>query len=179
MTSPEKSIPAGLLIAAAVLVSTLSACGVTGRTAPAANTGSVTAAGPESAPAGTSRSLTTVQKKLYQVHEEWRGTPYVLGGSDYNGVDCSSFIQIVFTRHFDVDMPRNTRQQIREGRGVRRNSVRPGDLIFFRTTRRDLHVGIAVNRSEFVHASTSAGVMISDMNERYWASRFLGVRRVL
>lgn len=164
-----------LLMVAAAVLSMLSACGAVSRTVPPGSSG-----GSSAAPGtGEIRSLNQVQKELLKAHEEWEGTPYVLGGSGINGVDCSSFIQIVFERHFGMNMPRNTRQQIREGRGVRRSAVRPGDLIFFRTTRRDLHVGIAVNEEEFLHASTSSGVMISSINERYWASRFLGIRRVL
>jgi len=165
MTLPGVSFQTNAVIAALVLFSICSACGIAGRTS-------------DSSSPGTSHDLSNIQNELYSAHEEWKGTPYVLGGSSVNGVDCSSFIQIIFDRHFGVRMPRNTRDQIREGSGVRRTSVRPGDLIFFRTTRTDLHVGIALNGHEFLHASTSSGVMISSMNERYWATRFLGVRRV-
>lgn len=169
MTSPGYSSRTGTVIISMALLCIYSSCGIAGRTA--------VGSGPSSP--GTSYALSNIQNELYRAHEEWKGTPYVLGGSGINGVDCSSFIQIIFDRHFGVRMPRNTRDQIREGQGVRRNSVRPGDLIFFRTTRSDLHVGIALNAHEFLHASTSSGVMISSMNQRYWAARFLGVRRVL
>ncbi len=116
---------------------------------------------------------------LNSAHQEWEGTPYILGGSGISGVDCSSFTQIVFKEYFGLTLPRNTRQQLQEGSSVRRNYVQPGDLIFFRTGRDLLHVGIAMENNRFLHASVSSGVMISRLDQRYWASRYLGTRRVL
>jgi len=120
-----------------------------------------------------------VMQQLHSAHSEWQGTPYRLGGTGMNGIDCSAFIQVVYSDFFGTSLPRNTRQQLGEGEGVRRNRIRPGDLIFFRTGRRTLHVGIAMQNGEFLHASVSGGVMISNLSESYWAGRFLGVRRVL
>lgn len=116
---------------------------------------------------------------LNQAHDNWKGTPYVLGGSGFGGVDCSSFTQVVFKDYFGIDLPRNTRQQLQKGTGVRRNYRRPGDLVFFKTGRNMLHVGILMKGDSFLHASVSSGVMISNLRQRYWASRYLGTRRVL
>ena len=96
-----------------------------------------------------------------------------------NGIDCSAFTQIVYRDFFGEDLPRNTRKQLGEGSGVRRSSIRPGDLIFFRTSRNVLHVGIAMEGGDFLHASVSNGVMISNLSEPYWAGKYLGTRRVL
>lgn len=115
---------------------------------------------------------------LNQAHNNWKGTPYVLGGSGIGGVDCSSFIQIVLNDYFGIDLPRNTRQQLQEGSGVRRNYTRPGDLVFFRTGRNTLHVGIVMDGDRFLHASVSSGVMISNLSQRYWATKYLATRRV-
>ncbi|MEX2601097.1 MAG: NlpC/P60 family protein [Balneolaceae bacterium] len=151
-------------------------CGVAGRTG-------VPAAGQEAtlSRSSLSASISTeeIQNQLQAAYADWEGTPYQLGGSGPDGVDCSSFMQIVLSDYFDVMLPRNTREQIRVGQGVRRGAIRPGDLIFFRTTRRDLHVGIALSGDDFLHASVSSGVMVSGLDEHYWSSRFLGVRRVL
>jgi len=127
----------------------------------------------------TPTRITDVERGLQNAYEEWRGTPYVLGGSGISGVDCSSFMQIVFRDQFGVELPRNTRDQLRAGSAVRRNAIRPGDLIFFQTSRNVLHVGVALRNGDFIHASTSAGVMISNLGENYWNSRYLGTRRVL
>jgi cell wall-associated NlpC family hydrolase len=128
--------------------------------------------------ASPGHSLSSVQEQLRSAHSEWKGTPYAYGGSSQNGIDCSSLTQIVFRDFFDLDLPRNTSQQLQTGSGVRRSSIRPGDLIFFRTSRGMLHVGIAMGGGDFLHASVSSGVMISNLSESYWAGRYLGARRI-
>ena len=121
----------------------------------------------------------SVSDQLYSAHSEWEGTPYVLGGSGINGVDCSSFTQIVFRDYFGTQLPRNTREQLQEGESVRRQHISEGDLIFFRTDRNTLHVGIAMGNGDFLHASVSQGVMISNLSEPYWAGKSIGSRRVI
>ena len=116
---------------------------------------------------------------LNQAHIDWKGTPYILGGSGIGGVDCSSFTQIVFSDYFGVELPRNTRQQIRVGNSIRRSFMRPGDLVFFKTGRNLLHVGIVMDNERFLHASVSSGVMISNLRQRYWATKYLASRRIL
>lgn len=121
----------------------------------------------------------TVVDQLGEAHLEWEGTPYILGGSGVGGIDCSAFTQVVFQDYFGLQLPRNTREQLQEGKGVRRNYILPGDLVFFKTGRRLLHVGIAMEDGDFVHASVSSGVMISNIKQEYWATRYLGTRRIL
>jgi len=120
-----------------------------------------------------------VQEILFSAHNNWKGTPYVLGGISTRGVDCSAFTQIVYRDFFGLNLPRHTRDQLRAGSGIRRNQIRPGDLIFFRTGKNTLHVGIAMQDGDFLHASVSSGVMISNVSENYWANRYLGARRIL
>ena len=155
---------------------TVSACGV-------ARKASVPVNSPDNVPVMTSvvstSEMSSIQERLFSAHSQWEGTPYVLGGKGSDGVDCSSFTQIVFDDFFDISLPRNTREQLQSGEGIRRRSIRPGDLIFFRTGRSTLHVGIAMERGDFLHASVSRGVMISNLSEPYWAGRYLGARRLL
>lgn len=149
------------------LLLALSACGV---------------ANQQRVPTQNSRSdiqLNTIENSIEQAHNDWKGTPYVLGGSGIGGVDCSSFMQIIFDDYFGISLPRNTRQQLQEGRSVRRKFVGAGDLVFFRTGRDLLHVGVALDGNRFLHASVSSGVMISRLDQRYWASRYLATRRIL
>ena len=124
-------------------------------------------------------NITSIEKQLQVAHEEWQGTPYRYGGDNENGIDCSAFTQKVFHDFFDKDLPRNTRAQIQVGAGIRRKSIKTGDLIFFKTGRQTLHVGISIGDGNFLHASVSSGVMISNIGEPYWALRYLGARRVL
>jgi len=120
-----------------------------------------------------------VQRQLHSAHTQWKGTPYRLGGNSRSGIDCSAFTQTVFRDYFDAPLPRNTREQLQAGDGIRRQQIQPGDLVFFRTSRGVLHVGIAMENGYFLHASVSSGVMISNLSERYWSGRYLGARRVL
>ncbi len=119
------------------------------------------------------------EARLMESFQHWRGTPYMLGGTTRSGVDCSAFVQIVMQQQFRVRLPRTTEEQMRSGRRARRSSLRPADLVFFRTGRNTLHVGIMIDGNRFMHASTSAGVTISSLNERYWSQRYLRARRVL
>jgi cell wall-associated NlpC family hydrolase len=126
-----------------------------------------------------SSKASTTESLLEQAYKEWKGTPYVLGGYSSNGVDCSRFVNIVFDHYFGRDLPTNTRTQLNVGNGIRRSAIQTGDLIFFRTGRKTLHVGIAMDEQEFLHASTSSGVTISKLNKKYWADRYLAARRIL
>jgi lipoprotein Spr/probable lipoprotein NlpC len=126
------------------------------------------------------RTLRTseIEQKLMQAHEEWRGTPYRLGGSTRNGIDCSAFVQTVMREYLNQEVPRTTESQLRVGFRVRPQQLQPGDLVFYRTGRLRLHVGIYITEGRFLHASTSNGVMISRMEETYWSRRFLQSRRI-
>lgn len=130
-------------------------------------------------PAVDTGNYSTVEYSLRKAYHDWKGTPYEWGGTTIHGVDCSAFIQIVFNRYFDIELPRTTRQQINVGTEVDRQQLQPGDLIFFRTGRQTLHVGIMLDKPNFIHTSTSEGVTISSLNDYYWRSRYLKAKRVL
>ncbi|HMB97829.1 MAG TPA: NlpC/P60 family protein [Balneolaceae bacterium] len=172
--------PVFILWSAALFILFGSGCGIASRTTTPVNSNNGNS-GETRYPsaAAISASSNSVHSQLQLAHHEWRGTPHILGGTGINGVDCSSFTQIVFREYFGMDLPRNTRKQLAEGKGIRRNQIRPGDLIFFRTSRRDLHVGIAMNGGDFLHAASSTGVAVSNLEENYWAGKYLGARRVL
>lgn len=153
----------------------VASCGMVRRSAPPPNG----AEGGSSAPSMMAVSgLDEIQVSLEQAHRDWRGTPYVLGGTGESGVDCSSFVRIVFDDYFGIDLPPNTQTQLNAGSSIRRQALRTGDLVFFRTGRRTMHVGIIVENDAFLHASTSQGVMISELSEHYWSSRYLAARRI-
>ncbi len=127
----------------------------------------------------TSLSQQEINNRLNQSHNQWRGTPYRLGGTTRSGVDCSAFVMIVMRDQFGVELPRTTQQQMNFGSSASPRSLRVGDLVFFQTGRRTYHVGIVMQNGQFLHASTSRGVMISGLREPYWQERFLRARRVL
>lgn len=109
------------------------------------------------------------------------GTPYVWGGRTRRGTDCSGFTQSVFAE-LGVYLPRNSRKQWKVGRSVKYSQLRKGDLVFFRTIgNRISHVGIFTKSSkhEFVHASSSRGVVRSNLESKYYKKRYAGARRVI
>lgn len=108
-----------------------------------------------------------------------RGIPYVHGGSDPAGFDCSGFVQYVFGRH-GLKLPREVRDQYTVGDRVQIEDVKAGDLIFFATKSSGAsHVGLALGDGRFVHAPSSNGVVrVERYRTSYWARRLVGVRRV-
>lgn len=181
-----------------IVVLTAAGCGVTSRTArppssvqtssqpkDKADTSSTTKSANESSDEDESLPLAMkvsgqkgTKESLMQAYRDWEGTPYKLGGISKKGVDCSRFVNIVFNQYLGTKIPETTRKQLNVGDHIRRGAINTGDLVFFRTGRKTLHVGIAVNGGEFLHASTSNGVMISKLGNSYWRSRFLAARRI-
>lgn len=117
--------------------------------------------------------------------ESYLGVPYRYGGSSRSGIDCSSFVQSVF-KIFDHDLPRVSSAQAQAGHQISMDEIRAGDLIFFATNggRRVSHVGIVHNVSdkgevEFIHASTSKGVIVTSLTDSYWSKRYLYAKRII
>lgn len=115
---------------------------------------------------------------LQLAYQDWKGIPYVLGGTDYNGIDCSAFMQVVFEDYLMHIIPRTTSEQLQTGQPISRKEVKTADLVFFKTGRRTFHVGVMINEREFLHASTTEGVKISYLNHSYWQERYFTSRRI-
>lgn len=111
--------------------------------------------------------------------QQWMGTPYLLGGMSSTGIDCSALIQNIFGSALLLTLPRTTEQQVNVGARVRRNQLDTGDLVFFRPEGRGRHAGIVLSNGEFLHASTSQGVMISHLDEPHWERWYHTGRRVV
>lgn len=116
--------------------------------------------------------------RLFEYIDGWYGTPYCMGGSSKSCIDCSAFVQMFFTSLYGVALPRTARDQYREARKISRTELQEGDLLFFNTTGGVSHVGVYLQNNKFVHASSSSGVIISDMFEPYWVKRLISVGRV-
>ena len=118
--------------------------------------------------------------RLGMILQRHLGRPYKGRSKWETGVDCSKFTRDVFNEYDRTVLPATAADQFKEGDLVPRPQLRFGDLVFFRTERsRVSHVGIFVGHNEFIHASTSRGVIITNLSEEYWAQRYAGARRVL
>ena len=122
---------------------------------------------------------TLTNASLYNLIDEWWNTPYRLGGTTKKGIDCSAFVQTLMLGVFAVQLPRTAREQRTASTKIETEEMREGDLVFFNTRGRVSHVGVYLHNNKFVHASTSGGVMISDLNEDYWRRKFIGAGRIL
>lgn len=110
------------------------------------------------------------------------GSPYRLGGmSPATGLDCSGFVGHVFRQVAGVVLPRDSLAMSAIAQPLAQAELLPGDLVFFNTLNRAFsHVGIYLGENRFVHATSSRtnAVMVSNLNDRYWRTRFDGARRV-
>jgi cell wall-associated NlpC family hydrolase len=109
---------------------------------------------------------------LRQHYQDWRGTRYRAGGSSHAGVDCSGFTALTFRDVYGIELPRTAHEQAMEGTPVNRDSLLPGDLVFFKRGHGGDHVGIYLGNGKFMHASSRQGVIISSMNNTYWRNKF-------
>jgi probable lipoprotein NlpC len=110
--------------------------------------------------------------------QPWIGTPHRLGGMSRRGIDCSGLVVVVYKNLFGKKLPRTTSTLMHTGRRVARMNLSAGDLVFFQPGTKSRHVGIYLGHSEFVHASTSHGVMISRMDDDFWQACYLTGRRL-
>jgi cell wall-associated NlpC family hydrolase/LysM repeat protein len=109
------------------------------------------------------------------------GERYRYGSNSRHATDCSGLVLQVYGAH-GVHLPRTAHEQIHAGTPISARDLKPGDLVFFHTTRgaRVGHVGIYKGNGEFIHASSGRGhVTISSLSEGYYQRRFVGARRVL
>lgn len=97
-------------------------------------------------------------RKLVAEARKWLGVPYLWGGMTPAGFDCSGFLRQLFAQ-FNIYLPRDTKEQILAGRKVERQSIKMGDLVFFKR-----HVGLAISPNQIIHCSVgSVGVSIESI----------------
>lgn len=121
----------------------------------------------------------SLRKSLLRHYNRWQGAPYRFGGNSKYGVDCSGFIHIAFRDAFGIEVPRTTQLLSKIRYRVPFRKLAAGDIVIFRTSRTNLHAGIYVGNNQFIHASKSKGVMLSDFSNPYWAKAYKKSVRVI
>ncbi len=120
-----------------------------------------------------------VNSVLLQQIDNWWGTRYCLGGTTDRCIDCSAFCQLLVQSVYNISLPRVARDQYEVTERVEKEDLREGDLVFFHTVSSGVsHVGLYLTNNKFVHAATSGGVMISDLNDSYWNTRYISGGRL-
>ena len=113
--------------------------------------------------------------------KKWIGTPYRYGGHSRSGTDCSGFVMEVFRAAVGIELPRTSRDQHKNSIRIDAKQLEVGDLVFFATGGSGggvSHVGIFIGDNNMIHASTSRGVMISGLGEKYWVKNYHSAGRV-
>jgi len=111
--------------------------------------------------------------------DKFLGAPYLWGGRSFFGFDCSGFVKAIAAR-FGIELPRDSKDQMKVGLEIGRDDVRAGDLLFFKR-----HVALAIFKDLFIHCSRGNGGVdfnsLSPVNPRYSANldkAFITARRI-
>lgn len=130
-------------------------------------------------------NYSTAIKNVVDNAKQFDGVRYKYGGTTKKGMDCSGLVYTSFKQE-NIALPRTTTDLSKTGDWIDIKQVQKGDLLFFATKKNSRtinHVGIVtesrVGNVEFIHASTSKGVMVSNLAERYWYFAFVQARRVM
>ncbi len=126
--------------------------------------------------------LSKSDSNILKEASSWLGTPYGYGCAEKGkACDCSGMVMSVYEKVTGVKLPRNSAQQQEFCKNLKKKDVRVGDLCFFATGKdpdKTSHVGIMVDETNFIHASTSKGVVVSDITQPYYERTFKGFGRV-
>lgn len=113
--------------------------------------------------------------KLYRLIDEWYGTPHKDGGCSKEGTDCSCFVRMAVQEVFQKQLPRNSFEMYKYTVRADTTELKEGDLVFFTTKSKEVsHVGIFLKNQQFVHVSSSKGVIINSLNENYYRKTYFG-----
>jgi cell wall-associated NlpC family hydrolase len=120
-------------------------------------------------------------ERLYREAAYWLRTPHRDGGNSRSGIDCSFLTYIIYRNVYNKQIERNSQDILKKNcRKISRSRLQEGDLVFFDTIggSKVSHVGVYLKEGKFVHASTSKGVMISNLDEEYYRRHWVCGGRV-
>lgn len=130
-------------------------------------------------------TTTSIVAKIVRNALKYKGVKYKFGGTTKRGMDCSGMVFVAFGKEH-IQLPRVSRDMANKGHKISLNKARKGDLLFFKTTnsKRSInHVGLIVSikkgQVRFIHATSSRGVIVSSLSEKYWKKAFVKATNVL
>lgn len=126
-----------------------------------------------------------ISKKAAEVVKEarrWLGTKYTYGGHSRKGTDCSGLVMEVYRSACGMKLPRTTVDQRARCVDINKKNLKPGDLLFFKSNKngnRISHVGLYIGKGEMIHASSSRGVIVSNIHDKYYINHYHSAGRIL
>jgi len=133
----------------------------------------------------TSRKSISKADKIVANALKYEGVSYKYGGTNKKGMDCSGVIYVAFGEE-NFQLPRVSREMAKQGKKISLKRVAKGDLLFFKTRKsyKNInHVGLVVSnvngQIRFIHSTTSKGVIVSSLSQKYWSKAFVKATRVL
>lgn len=140
----------------------------------------------------SSRNSTNYKNKKISIADKvvanaipFKGTKYKFGGTTKKGMDCSGVVFVAYNKE-NIQLPRVSRDMAKKGKKISLKEARKGDLLFFRTnksSRKINHVGLIISvknkQIKFIHSTSSKGVIISSLSQKYWKNAFVKATKVL
>jgi lipoprotein Spr len=121
-----------------------------------------------------------VNLNLYFEIYKWLDTPYCYAGETAKGIDCSGFSNKIYQAVYGKTLEGGSRDIFTKVKPINIKLVEEGDLLFFKIWKGQIsHVGIYLQGRKFAHATTQAGVIISDLDETYYKKYFYKAGRLL
>ncbi len=142
-----------------------------------------------SASSGKAKPTTTIKvdnslpqetRALLAEASKWLGTSYRYGGDTRSGVDCSGLVLNLYRSALAIKLPRSSAQQQEYCSRISKKDLMEGDLVFFVTGKggKVNHVGMYIGDGRMIHSSASRGVIVSGLDEDYYARNFHSAGRV-
>ena len=125
-----------------------------------------------------SSKVLTKKQAFVDFYNDWKNVKYKMGGSSRTGIDCSAFTQKAFKEKFGIELPRTTLTQVNVGKEVKKSDLKMGDLVFFKTSKRDKHVGIYMGNGDFLHSSIN-GIQFTKLDKPFYKDAYWTARRIM